>query len=73
MSSKSIFVFLYFVLEIVLSEPLILEFKTRNPINDNDVIQSLIFNYIYTNFIVGSNNQQMEMNIRSQKSSTFLV
>ena len=69
----SIFVFLCYLLGIILSEPLILEFSTRNPIDSNDVIKSLITNYIYTNFIVGSNRQQMEMNIRTKKSSTFLV
>jgi hypothetical protein len=36
-------------------------------------MKSLINNYIYTSFIVGSNKQQMEMSIRTQKSSTFLV
>ena len=36
-------------------------------------MNSLITNYIYTNFIVGSNKQQMEMSIRTQDSSTFLV
>ena len=36
-------------------------------------MKSLITNYIYTNFLVGSNKLQMEMNIRSQKGSTFLV
>ena len=69
----SIFVFLCNLFGIILSEPLILEFSTRNPIDNNNVINSLITNYIYTNFIVGSNKQQMEMSIRTQDSSTFLV
>ena len=67
------FIFLCLLFGIVLSEPLILEFQTRNPINESDVMKSLLTNYIYTNFLVGSNKLQMEMNIRSQRGSTFLV
>ena len=69
----SIFLFLFFIFGIIQSEPLILEFKTRINIDKDNVMKSLIINYIYTNFIVGSNQQQMEMNIRTQRSSTFLV
>ena len=58
----------------IISDPLILKFSSRFSIDDeNDVMKSLINNYIYTSFIVGSNKQQMEMSIRTQKGSTFLV
>lgn len=69
-----IFVFLCFFNEIIniLSEPLILKFTTRK-IGSDDYMKTLINNDIYTYFFVGSNKQQMEMNIKSQKSSTFLV
>ena len=63
-----IFVFICFVFGLISSEPLILEFKTRIPIDKDNVMKSLINNYIYTNFIVGSNNKQMEMNIITQKT-----
>ena len=66
-------IFLCLLFGIILSEPLILEFQTRNPINESDVMKSLLTNYIYTNFLVGSNKLQMEMSIRAQKGSTFLV
>ena len=69
----SIFVFLCYLFEIISSEPLILQFSTRNPIDSTNVMNSLITNYIYTNFIVGSNKQQMEMCVRTYDSSTFLV
>jgi len=69
-----IFIFLCFIIEIIniSSEPLVLKFTTRK-INSNNYMQSLINNDIYTYFFVGGNKQQMEMNIKSQKSSTFLL
>ena len=70
----NILIFLCFNIEIIniLSEPLILEFYTRK-YNDKDVMKTLINNDIYTYFYVGSNKQKMEINIKSQKSSTFLL
>jgi len=69
-----IFVFLCFfnVIIKILSEPLILKFTTRK-IGSDDYMKTLINNDIYTYFFVGGNKQQMEMNIKSQKSSTFLL
>ena len=68
-----IYILCFFIVIInIKSEPLIIQFATRYSIGDN-VMESLINNYIYTYFTVGSNKQQMEMSIRTQKGSTFLV
>ena len=69
-----IFIFLIFIIEIsnILSDPLVLKFTTRK-INSDDCMKSLINNDIYTYFFVGGNKQQMEMNIKLQQSSTFLL
>ena len=71
MSLLNLMCFIIIIINII-SEPLILQFSTRFSNGDN-VMKSLINNYIYTNFTVGSNKQLMEMNIRTQKGSTFLV
>ena len=71
MSLLNLMCFIIIIINII-SEPLILHFSTRFS-NGDDVMKSLINNYIYTSFIVGSNKQQMEMSIRTQKGSTFLV
>ena len=71
MSLLNLMCFIIIIINII-SEPLILQFSTRFS-NGDDVMKSLINNYIYTNFTVGSNKQQMEMNIRTQRGSTFLV
>ena len=71
MSLLNLMCFIIIIINII-SEPLILHFSTRFS-NGDDVMKSLINNYIYTNFTVGSNKQQMEMNIRTQRGSTFLV
>lgn len=69
-----IFIFLSFCINIlnVISEPLILNFKTRK-MNDNNLMKTLINNDIYTYFYFGSNKQQIEMNIKLEKSSTFIL
>ena len=70
----NILIFLCFNIEIIniLSEPLILEFYTRK-YNDKNIMKNLINNDIYTYLYVGSNKQKIEMNIKSQKSSTFVL
>ena len=70
----SFFIFLYLYLQIIeiSTKPLSFPFTTRR-MNDNNVMKTLINNDIYTYLYVGQNKQQMEMNIKSQKSSTFLL
>ena len=69
-----IFIYLFFSIEIItiLSEPIILQFSTRK-YNDKNIMKNLINNDIYTYLYVGSNKQKIEMNIKSQKSSTFVL
>ena len=68
----NIFPYLFFIFKVILSEPLIFNFTTRKKKGDN-FMETLINNDIYTSFLVGSNKQLIEMNIKSQQSSTFLL
>ena len=42
-------------------------------INDDNPMTYFINNDIYTNFLIGNNKQLIEMNIKSQQSSTFIL
>ena len=68
------FFLLCFIIKIlnILGEPLVLNFKTRI-IKGNNVMESLINNDIYTNILIGEKKQIIEMNIKSQQGSTFVV
>ena len=51
-------------------------FKSRfikNNMNKSNVMQMLINNNIITNISIGSNSQLIEMNIKLQKYSTFIL
>ena len=74
MNSTPNFFLICFILKIlnIISEPLVLNFKTRI-IKANNVMESLINNDIYTTILVGEKKQQIEMNIKSQQGSTFVV
>ena len=70
-----IFIFLSLYIKIIniLSEPLVLNFKTRRINNDENFMKTLINNDIYTYCYFGEKKQEIEMNIKSQKSSTFVL
>ena len=69
----NIFPFLFFIFKVIISsEPLTFSFTTRKKKGDN-FMETLINNDIYTSFLVGSNKQLIEFNIKSQQSSTFLL
>ena len=74
MNSRWNFFFSYFIIKIVniLAEPLVFNFNTRI-IKGNNVMESLINNDIYTTILVGEKKQRIEMNIKSQQGSTFIV
>jgi hypothetical protein len=65
-----------FVFYFASSEPLKFAFKTRfnkANMNKDNVMQMLINNDIIINMTFGSNNQNIEMNIKTQKDSTFIL
>ena len=68
------FFIFYLIIQLskILSEPLVFNFQTRIK-KSNNVMESLINNDIYTSILVGSKKQKIEMNIKSQKASTFIV
>ena len=74
MKSIQNFFLIYFIIKIlnISCEPLVLNFKTRI-IQGNNVMESLINNDIYTTILIGEKKQKIEMNIKSQQGSTFVV
>ena len=65
-----------FIFYFVSSEPLKIPFKTRfkkENMNKDNVMQMLINNDIIANISIGSNNQTIEVNIKSQKDSSFIL
>ena len=65
-----------FLFSLVFSDPLKLSFKSRfnkNNMNKDNAMEMLINNDIFTQIEIGSNNQIIEMNIKLQKDSTFLL
>ena len=75
------FIFYLFIVNIIIitqekSLPLILPFSTRfnkENMNKSNVIQMFINNNIIVNIEVGSNGQKIEMNIKNQKHSSFIL
>ena len=68
------FLFILLITKIIniSSKPLILNFKTRKMTRDN-FMKTLINNDIYTSILVGEDKQPIEMNIKSQQSSTIIL
>ena len=68
------FLFILLITKIIniSSKPLILNFKTRKMTRDN-FMKTLINNDIYTSILVGEDKQSIEMNIKSQQSSTIIL
>ena len=65
-----------FLLPLNLSESIKIPFTTRfneNEMNKDNVMSKLINNDIISKILVGSNQQQIEMNIKLQKDSTFIL
>jgi hypothetical protein len=61
---------------IILSENLFIPFKTRinlDEMNTDNVMEMLINNQITVDFLVGSNNQAIEMNLKIQNASTYIL
>ena len=69
--------FIYsFILNLISSEILKFPFKSRfniQHLNKDNIMQALINNDIFTQISFGSNNQIIEMNIKLQKDSTFIL
>ena len=73
---KFYYIFFSFIITIINSKPLKIPFKTRfdiNNMNKDNVMQMLINNNIFTQISFGSNNQIIEMDIKLQKDSTYIL
>lgn len=68
--------FISFLISLILNEPVKLPFKLRfdiNNMNNDNAMEMLINNDIFIQIEVGSNNKTIEMNIKLQKDSTFIL
>ena len=68
-----VFSFLFYT---IISDNLFIPFKTRidlSKMNTENVMEMLINNQIIVDFQVGSNNQTIEMNLKTQNASTYIL
>ena len=65
-----------FQLYVIFSENLFIPFKTRidlSKMTTDNAMEMLINNQITVDFLVGSNNQKIELNLKTQNASTYIL